>query len=52
MRFTLEGIQYQAEYCLLNVNKIMVGQVAHRRLLEAVSSRLIKPRSLWASNSF
>ena len=32
MRFTSEGFQHQAEYRLLNVNKITVGQVALRRL--------------------
>ena len=32
VRFTLEGIQHQADYRLLALDKIMIGSVALKRL--------------------
>ena len=32
VRFTLEGIQHQADYRLLDLDKIMIGSVALKRL--------------------
>ena len=32
MRFTLEGIQHQADYRLLDLGKIMIGSVTLKRL--------------------
>ena len=48
VRFTLEGIQHQAEYRLLDVSKIIFDpKIALLRLRFTPHSRLIKPRSLW-----
>ena len=37
VRFTIEGIQHQADYRLLDLDKIMIGSVALKRLRFAPS---------------